>query len=45
MRRDFEMGVIQLGGCCVTDNDPELECLGCAARFMRDGELVATNER
>jgi hypothetical protein len=45
MRRDFEMGVIQLGGCCVTDNDPELECLGCEARFMRDGELVATNER
>jgi hypothetical protein len=45
MRRDFEMGLIQLGGCCVTDNDPELECLSCAARYMRDGELVATNER
>ena len=45
MLQDFEMGLIQLGGCCVTDNDPELECLGCEARFMRDGERVLINER
>ena len=36
---------IVLGGCCVTDNDPELECLGCETRFTRDGELVVANER
>jgi hypothetical protein len=45
MWRDEGLGLITLGGCCVTDNDPELECLGCEARFMRDGELVAANER
>jgi hypothetical protein len=44
MRQDFEMGLIELGGCCVTDNDPELACLNCEARFMRDGELVAAHE-
>jgi hypothetical protein len=36
---------IVLGGCVVTGNDPELECLGCEARFMRDGEWVLINER
>jgi len=36
---------IVLGGCCVTDNDPELECLGCETRFKCDGELVVANER
>lgn len=45
MRQEFEAGLISLGGCCVTDNDPELACLGCEARFMRDGELVAAIER
>ena len=36
---------IVLGGCCVTGNEPELECLGCEARFMRDGDLVLIYER
>jgi len=39
------MGLVQLGGCCVTDNDPELECLDCETKFMRDGEMVLINER
>lgn len=36
---------IVLGGCCVTDNDPELACLRCEAQFMRDSEMVVANER
>ena len=44
LRRDSEMGLVSLGGCVVTGSDPELECLGCEARFMRDGELMAANE-
>lgn len=43
--QDFEMGLVQLGGCCVTGNDPELACLGCEARFKRDGDLVVADER
>jgi hypothetical protein len=45
IRQEFEMGLVQLGGCCVTDNDPELECLDCETKFMRDGEMVLINER
>lgn len=41
--REAAMEIV-LGGCCVTGNDPELQCLGCGARFMRDGELVAVHE-
>jgi hypothetical protein len=45
LRRDSEMGLVSLGGCVVTGNDPELECLGCEAKFMRDGEWVLISER
>jgi hypothetical protein len=45
LRRDSEMGLVSLGGCVVRGNDPELECLSCEARFMRDGERVLINER
>ncbi|MEI6156527.1 MAG: hypothetical protein WCP88_04950 [bacterium] len=45
MRQEFEMGMISLGGCCVTDSDPELECLSCKEKFMRDGEWVLISER
>jgi len=44
LRRDSEMGLVSLGGCVVRGNDPELECLGCEAKFMRDGEWVLINE-
>jgi hypothetical protein len=43
--QDSENGLVALGGCVVTGNDPELECLGCEAKFMRDGECVVINER
>ena len=43
--QDSENGLVSLGGCVVTGNDPELECLGCEAKFMRDGEWVLINER
>ena len=45
MLNDVELGLVQIGGCCVTDNDPELACLRCEAQFMRDGEMVVANER
>ncbi len=45
LRRDSEMGLVSLGGCVGTGDDPELECLSCEARFMRDGEWVLINER
>jgi hypothetical protein len=45
LQRDSENGLVSLGGCVVTGNDPELECLGCEARLMSDGELVVANER
>jgi len=43
--QDSENGLVALGGCVVRGNDPELECLGCEAKFMRDGEWVVINER
>jgi hypothetical protein len=45
LQRDSENGLVSLGGCVVTGNDPELECLGCEEKFMRDGERVLINER
>ena len=45
LRRDSEMGLVSLGGCVTTGSDPEFECLGCEAKFMRDGEWVLINER
>jgi hypothetical protein len=45
LQRDSENGLVSLGGCVVTGNDPELECLGCEEKFMRDGEWVLINER
>ena len=44
LRRDSEMGLVSLGGCVTTGSDPELECLGCEAKLMRDGEWVLINE-
>jgi hypothetical protein len=38
-------GEIVLGGCVSSEFPPELECLGCEARFKRNGELVVADER
>ena len=45
MVQEAELGIISIGGCCVTGNDPELECLSCKEKFMRNGERVLLNER
>ena len=45
LRQDSENGLVSLGGCVVTGNDPELKCLSCEAKFMRDGEWVLINEQ
>ncbi len=43
--QDSELGILSIGGCVVTGNDPELECRGCKEKFMRNGEWVLINER
>jgi len=43
--QEAELGMISIGGCVVRGNDPELECLGCNEKFMRNGEWVLTYER
>jgi hypothetical protein len=36
--------MVSIGGCVVRGNDPELECLACKEKFMRDGEWVLAHE-
>ena len=38
-------GEIVLGGCVSSEFPPELECLGCAARFMRDRDRLLFDVR
>lgn len=45
LRHDAEAGAVALGGCVVRGNDPELQCLGCLERFMRNGDWVLFHER
>jgi hypothetical protein len=33
--RDAEAGRVALGGCCVTDQDPEWHCMECGKDFGR----------
>ncbi len=42
--QDSERGTIALGGCVVTGSEPELACLRCGARYLRDGALITTQE-
>ena len=44
LARDAEFGMVSIGGCVVRGNDPELECLACKEKFMRDGEWVLAHE-
>ena len=30
---EYLQGNVALGGCCVTGNDPDWECLGCEQQF------------
>lgn len=32
---DLESGKIVLGGCCVTDHDPEWQCTSCDTKLYR----------
>ena len=45
MAAHAEAGAVALGGCVVRGNDPELQCLGCLERFMRNGDWVLFHER
>ena len=35
LEKDLEDGKIVLGGCCVTDHDPEWQCVDCETRIFR----------
>lgn len=39
--RDIESGAIVLGGCCVTDSDPDWFCTVCGCEFGRDPKHFA----
>ena len=32
---EYLQGKLVLGGCCITDNDPDWECLGCEQQFRK----------
>jgi len=36
MMDTYDRGEIALGGCVVTDRDPDLQCYGCQQRFFSD---------
>jgi hypothetical protein len=44
MEREARREVV-LGGCVSSEFPPELECLGCAARFMRDRDRLLFDVR
>ncbi len=33
-----DRGEVMLGGCCVTDHDPQWGCTACKARFFSEGD-------
>ena len=33
--QEFLKGNIVFGGCCIEDNDPDWECLGCEQQFRK----------
>lgn len=35
MEKQIEEGKLVLGGCCVTDHDPEWECVECETSIFR----------
>jgi len=38
-------GKIVLGGCCITDNDPDYQCLDCNALIFKDtGKYIFSEE-
>jgi primosomal protein N' len=42
---DIKEGRIVLGGCCVTDNDPDYKCVDCNALIFKDtGRYIFSEE-
>jgi hypothetical protein len=35
LEKQFDRGVITLGGCCITDHDPKYECMTCGMKFYK----------
>lgn len=35
LMRDVERGRVALGGCCISDNDPEWRCADCGHEWGR----------
>lgn len=40
LERDIENGKIVLGGCCITDNDPQWQCGECNTKIYPDGSVL-----
>ena len=36
LERELREGKISLGGCCVSDDDPDWECTACGRRMHRN---------
>jgi len=36
LEMELDEGTIVLGGCCITDNDPEWQCVGCGIQIYRE---------
>ncbi|WP_217907649.1 hypothetical protein [Desulfosediminicola ganghwensis] len=44
LKRDIDLGKVVLGGCCITNNDPQWECADCHTRVYREGDAPVTIE-
>ena len=40
-----EKGLIELGGCCVTDDDPRKQCKACGEAFDRPATAAHSRRR
>lgn len=40
----MDEGKIVLGGCCITDNDPQFQCNNCHAKIFDDGSFEFDKE-
>ena len=45
LRMDLDEGKIVLGGCCVTGDDPEWQCVECGMQIYREKMLSAKCKR
>ena len=43
--KDIKEGRVVLGGCCISDNDPDYKCMDCNALIFKDtGKFLFSEE-